>query len=330
MSLRQDCNAHMTVPSALSRPRTNLLLAGAVVLVNVGATLVIPALRPAGPWVLFAFAGVAALLTPTHWALIHEGIHGLLLPGRAANERLSRVLAILFGVPFRSVRFAHLRHHRYNRTPWGREEVYDPAIRSRPLAYAMHYLRITCGLYVGELLLSLACWLPRSVLRPRLHALCPDLHDGTRGMAAVVDREVIGATSLAEIRFDAACVIALYGSAFAIHGDRWPVLATMLLIRAFISSQLDHAPHHDTPLERRDYALNLSAPRWLRCFLLNFNLHRTHHQRPNLPWRALPEFTKFEAGDISFASGVLRQWRGPVALQDAAPPRRERSDVPTT
>ena len=60
-----------------------------------------------------------------------SAIHGVLLPGRAANERLARLLAILFGVPFRAVRFAHLRHHRYNRTPWGREEIYDPAERPR-------------------------------------------------------------------------------------------------------------------------------------------------------------------------------------------------------
>jgi fatty acid desaturase len=298
------------------------VLAGVVFIAHAGALVAVPRMGFAAPWMLYAFACAAALLTPMHWALIHEGIHGVLLPGRVANEALARMLAILFGVPFRAVRFAHLRHHRYNRTPWGREEVYDPATQSRPLAYAMHYLRITFGLYVGELALSLVCWLPRSILRPRLLALCPDLRDGTQGMAAIIDRDVLGASSLAQIRFDAACVIALYASAFAAYAERWPVLAAMLLIRAFISSQLDHAPHHDTPLDRRNHALNLSAPHWLHCLLLNFNLHRTHHQRPSLPWSALPQFTKFEAGDITFVSAVLRQWWGPVALQDAG--RQER------
>ena len=307
--------------------RTNLALAGVVFVVHAGALIVAPGTRFATPWMLYAFACAAALFTPMQWALIHEGIHGLLLPGRTANESLARMLAILFGVPFRAVRFAHLRHHRYNRTQWGREEVYDPARRSRPLAYALHYLHITFGLYIGELALSLACWLPRSMLHRRLHALCPDLSDGTKGMAAIIDRDVLGASSLAQIRFDAACIIALYGSAFAVYSDRWPVLVSMLAIRAFISSQLDHAPHHDTPLDRRDHALNLSIPRWLGCLLLNFNLHRTHHRRPNLPWRALPEFTAFEPGDISLVSGVLRQWRGPVALQDDASPRKGTSDA---
>jgi fatty acid desaturase len=156
------------------------------------------------------------------------------------------------------------------------------------------------------------------VLRRHLHALCPDTSDGTPGMALVADREVLSASALTQIRFDAVCVIALYGTAFALYGTRWPILAALLAVRAFISSQLDHAPHHGTPLERRDHALNLSAPRWLRHVLLNFNLHRTHHQHPHLPWRALPTFADAEPGDIPFTRAVLRQWRGPIALDSRA------------
>ena len=299
--------------------RINLALACAVVLTHAIALIVLPVVHAGAP-ALFVAMAVAALMSPTHWALIHEAIHGLLLPRRGDNEHLARLLAILFGVPFRAVRFAHLRHHRYNRTPWGREEFYDPSTRTRPVAFALHYGRITFGLYAGELALSVLCWLPRAILRRRLTALCPDPGDGAPGMAVVVDRDVLSPRALAQIRLDALCVVALYATAFALCGAHWPVLAGMLLVRAFIASQLDHAPHHDTPLGRRDHALNLTAPRWLRALLLNFNFHRTHHQHPNLPWRSLPDLAELEAGDISFVRGVLRQWGGPVALsgRDAA------------
>jgi len=294
--------------------RINAALAALVAVVHVAALIALPAARGVPDAVLIGAIAIAALGTPTHWALIHEAIHGVLLPGRAANERLARLLAILFGVPFRAVRFAHLRHHRYNRTPWGREEIYDPAERSTFAAYALHYLRITCGLYVGELALSFLCWLPRPVLRKHLHALCPDTSDGTPGMGVVADREVLSAAALAQIRIDAVAVIALYGGAFALYGTRWPMLAALLAVRAFLSSQLDHAPHHGTPLERRDHALNLAAPRWLRHVLLNFNFHRAHHRHPHLPWRSLPALADTQPGDIAFARAVLRQWRGPIAL----------------
>jgi fatty acid desaturase len=294
--------------------RINVGLAALVGVVHVAALIVLPSARFVPDAVLIATIAFAALGTPTHWALIHEAIHGVLLPSRVANERLARVLAILFGVPFRAVRFAHLRHHRYNRTPWGREEIYDPSQRSVFAAYVLHYLRITCGLYVGELALSLLCWLPRPFLQRHLHALCPDTSDGTPGMAVVADREVLSARALAQIRLDAVCIFVLYVAAFVLYGPRWPILAGLLAARAFISSQLDHAPHHATPLERRDHALNLTAPRWLQYVLLNFNFHRAHHRHPHVPWRSLPRFADAEPADIPFVRGVLRQWLGPVAL----------------
>ncbi len=305
----------MAAPTLRHIPlRINAMLAALVVVVHVAALLVLPAMHGVPDGVLIGAAAVAALGTPTHWALIHEAIHGVLLPRRGANEHLARVLAILFGVPFRAVRFAHLRHHRYNRTPWGREEIYDPAEHSTLAAYVLHYARITVGLYVGELVLSFLCWLPRPILRRHLHALCPDTSDGTPGMSVVADREVLSATALMQIRIDAIGVLAFFGSAFALYGARWPILVALLVVRAFISSQLDHAPHHGTPLERRDHAMNLTAPRWLQHVLLNFNFHRTHHRHPHLPWRSLPSLADTEPGDIPFATAVLRQWRGPIAL----------------
>jgi fatty acid desaturase len=305
-------SAHSRIPTT-----HNLALASFIACANIGALLIAPLLHGI-PAVAIALATIAAFMSPTHWALIHEAIHGLLLPGRVSNERLARLLAILFGAPFRAVRFAHLRHHRYNRTVAGREEVYDPSAESRMAASLKHYLRITFGLYLGELALSLLCWLPRSVLRRHLAKLCPDLRDGSGSMMAVAERDVLGDRALLQIRVDALPIVALYGTAFALYGACWPILVAMLAVRAFLASQLDHAPHHGTPLDRREHALNLSAPRWARAILLNFNFHRAHHEHPHLPWRALPARATHEPGDISFARGVLRQWRGPIALADAS------------
>ena len=293
--------------------QTNIALASFIVAVHAAVLIALPALGVAPTW-MAAAVGVAVLFSPLHWSLIHEAIHGLLLPRRAANDRVARVLAILFGVPFRAVRFAHLRHHRYNRTAWGREEVYDPAARSTLAAYAMHYGRITFGLYLGEIALSALCWMPRSFLRRHVATLCPDLDDGARGMAGLADRDVLSAEILTQIRIDAVCLVSLYVLAFALYGAHWPILAALLALRALIASQLDHAPHHDTPLDQRDHALNMTAPRWVRALLLNFNFHRTHHQHPNLPWTSLPGMSDTHAADIPFVRAVLRQWRGPIAL----------------
>ncbi len=297
----------------------NLALGSALFGLHLAVLIALPLLGAPMPW-RFASLLAVALLSPPLWALVHEAIHGLLFPQRRWNAIGGRLLAVAFGSPLRAMRFAHLRHHRYNRTPWGSDEIYDPATQSRWLAYAFHYARIAFGLYAAELAVLFACWLPRSVLLPPLRKACPDLPDGSAGMATMLERDLLSAQGLREVRIDSLAVVALYGSAFALYGHAAWLVAGFLAVRAFLASQLDHAPHHDTPIGQRDHALNLTAPRWLHRFLLNFPLHRTHHQNPRLPWTALPGASEFRAEDVPFVRGVLRQWRGPVAIGDAPPP----------
>lgn len=307
-------------PSSSRIPvRLNLALGGALLGLHLLVLIALPMLHVPTAWAAAAL-GLVALLSPTLWALIHEAIHGLLQPQRRWNQIGGRVLAIAFGAPLRAVRFAHLRHHRYNRTPWGSEEIYDPAQQSRWFAYLAHYVRITFGLYLAELAVLFACWVPRSLLLPPLRKACPNLPDGSAGMATMLERDLLSEQGIREMRIDSLGVLALYGASFVLYGSQAWLVAGFLAIRAFLASQFDHAPHHGTPVEQRDHALNLTAPRWLHRLLLNFPLHRTHHQNPNLPWTALPAASRFESGDISFVRGVLRQWRGPIAIGDAPRP----------
>lgn len=296
--------------------RLNLVLGSALLGLNLFVLIALPLLHAPLAWTAAALA-VVALLSPTLWALVHEAIHGLLHPQRRWNHLGGRVLAVAFGSPLRAMRFAHLRHHRYNRTRWGSDEIYDPVTQPRWLAYLTHYVRITFGLYAAEITVLFACWLPRSVLLPPLREACPDLPDGSAGMAKMLERDLLSEEGLREMRIDSLGVLALYGTSFVLYGSAAWLVAAFLALRAFLASQLDHAPHHGTPVEQRDHALNLTAPRWLHRLLLNFPLHRTHHQNPHLPWTSLPQASRFDGEDIPFVRGVLRQWRGPVAIGDA-------------
>jgi fatty acid desaturase len=294
----------------------NMAIAATLIFAHLFALIALPIIHLAVAWdaiVLLALALASHLL----WALIHDAIHGVLLRTPTSNDALGRALSLCFGAPFRPLRFAHLRHHRYNRSEFGREEVYDRAKTSKLVAYAAHYARITCGLYVGEVALNSICWLPRDSLRRVVRRACSELQAGAAGAPGIVEREVLAKGALAQIRLDAACVLAAYGTSFFLYGSRWSLLLMFLTVRALVISQLDHAPHHGTPLARRDDALNMTAPRWLQAALLNFNLHRTHHQNPRLPWSSLPAKAGFAESDISFLRAVARQWRGPISLEDA-------------
>ena len=79
--------------------------------------------------------------------------------------------------------------------------------------------------------------------------------------------------------------------------------------------------HFGTPIDRPDYARNLHLPAPLRLLILNMNMHRVHHQRPSLPWWALP--VQFEANgdryDAPLIASALVQFSGPIAIPDLRP-----------
>ncbi len=293
--------------------RTNLVLGGTFLAANAFVLFGLPVL--AWPlWIKIVAVVVVVLTTPAHWALVHDAIHSHAMSGRIFNAIFGRVMAIAFGVPFRAARFAHLRHHRYNRAPTAREEVFDPAVQSRIGAFAFHYLRISIGLYAGELALCVLCFLPISMLRRHLQTLCPAVDGITRASADVGIDDTLRADSIRQIRIDAVCILVMFGGSAFAFGPAWPLLAALLAGRGLVISHLDHAPHHGTPIDQRDYAFNMRAPRWLQLVLLNFNFHRTHHENPQLPWSALECRHDLRADDISFVRAVFRQWRGPIAI----------------
>jgi fatty acid desaturase len=295
--------------------RTNLVLGGVFLGANTFVLFVMAML--ALPMAMkFSAVSLVVLTTPAHWALVHDAIHSHALPGRKFNETFGRVMAVAFGVPFRAARFAHLRHHRYNRAPTAREEVFDPAAQSRLAAYAFHYFRISIGLYAGELALCALCFLPKPILRRHLQSLCPAVDGISRASADAAIDDALRDPSLRQIRFDALCIVLMLGTSAFLFGSAWPLLVALFVGRGLIISHLDHAPHHGTPIDQRDYAINMRAPRWLQFALLNFNFHRTHHENPQLPWSALRRGDDFRADDISFVRAVFRQWRGPIAIDD--------------
>jgi fatty acid desaturase len=87
-------------------------------------------------------------------------------------------------------------------------------------------------------------------------------------------------------------------------------------------SVFDNVYHFATPIDRPDYARNLSLPGPMRLLILNMNLHRVHHQRPALPWWALP--AQFRASRDRYDAPMLRtaaaQFTGPVAITELKTP----------
>ena len=301
--------------------RVNLLLAVILLGLHLIALLLLPVLWllwPGAKPVLLPLAlillALAALCSSTLWALIHESIHGLFSADSKRNMSWGRALAIVHGCPLRMLRHGHLHHHRNSRGPADRSEVYDPQQQSRWAAALAHFLRIGGGLYVAELLFNLVIMLPRR----RLESMLQAAHPGA-DQAADLQRaraELFSAQQLRELRMDAALVLALYATALWLWGGLWWCVLLLLIWRALAISLVDNAFHYATPLDDKFYALNLRLPLWLSRLILHFNLHRAHHRDVRAPWSALPQMAELEPSDPDFATAILRQWRGPIALPE--------------
>jgi fatty acid desaturase len=323
--------SNSVAPAPASAPiaaRTNLALTGAVLFVHalvLGAAPLLARERPA--W--FALALVPALLSNLHWGLVHEAIHGLLHPKPALNTALGRALGVAFGAPFAPLRFAHLRHHRYNRSPISRDDVYDPARQSAFAAQCRYYAYVGGGLYLGELLLNALAWLPVRAQRALIRRTTPAGCAHPPALDALAEQCLLRAAAQRAFRVDALATLLLWGAAFWWWGAAAGWLLVLLGVRALAISLLDNAAHYATPLDQPRYALNLRLPRALSFWLLHFNLHRTHHDRPALPWHVLPRLADRRPEDPAFGTAVLRQLAGAWPAPGSAAAMVEPGDAET-
>lgn len=292
--------------------RANLAL-GSAVLGSYGALLyfAVPVLT-AGRFAQFGLTSTAfVLLTPTAWGLVHEAIHGRLSRRPWLNRAAARVLCVLLGFSFETVQFGHLMHHRYN----GHE--HDRPDRRRPgepswAGGLRHWSHLLGGHYLVTALASWVAFMPHPwrerALRHAFRGDAPDMAAIRQGaLKWCADRKRIE-----RMRVDCAASAALMGAALLHYGPYWPLLLLTFYARALLYSTLDNLPHYGMHGREPDAALNLTLPGWAAVLVLNHNLHRLHHQRPNLPWRALSAYRDTVRADDSYVRAALRQFSGPA------------------
>ncbi|MET3653211.1 fatty acid desaturase [Dyella japonica] len=298
------------VPIAL---RVNLALLGLVATAVLMQLAVWPfLLRQWGASALW-MAVPLVLLTPMHWGLIHESIHGHLVPQRRLNEWLGRALAIAFVLPYDAVRFGHLMHHRFTREAYDRPDVHD-GVTHPLLARLGYYMHLLGGFYLSELALPLLAFLPTDwvgrLIARKLHSEEPIARDVQRlfvGFARNAERR-------SRTRRDWMLSIAIHAGAFYLYGVWWPVLAITMFLRGVWISLADNLPHYDVALDEEGRARNFRAPAIWQPVLMNHHLHRLHHQHPTMPWTALPSLASVDAeapdARAGYFSAAFRQFRG--------------------
>jgi fatty acid desaturase len=260
------------------------------------------------------FAGALCgfvILTPTLWGLVHEGIHGRLMPHPAANLAVARLLSILLGFSFDAVQFGHLMHHRYN----GHE--HDRPNRMKPgepawASWSRHCIHLFGGHYLFTVLVSVVAFVPAHWREQALQRALGGEQTDIAAMRRAALKWSSDPQRIARIRVDFAAATLLLVLVCVHYAAFWPALLLGLYGRAFLYSTLDNLPHYGMGGRGNESAMNLTLHPWLSLMVLNHNLHRLHHERPNLPWRALSAHVAQARTDGNYFVAALRQFSGPT------------------
>src|SRR5437016_7361540 len=118
-----------------------------------------PILWPAGAWSAVALVLLCMAVTPLHWGLMHESIHGNLFSDSVANRRAGRMLGWFLCLSWDVMRFGHLLHHSNNRHEFDRPEAVPPD-GSRARAAVSYFAKILGGHALISAVSSLGLALP--------------------------------------------------------------------------------------------------------------------------------------------------------------------------
>jgi fatty acid desaturase len=258
-----------------------------------------------------AIAVLLSLTTPFNRALLHEAIHGRMVRRRDWNVWLGRALAICSGISFDAIRLGHMTHHRFPRHALDRVDVIEPGA-NRVITAVKFYFGLVGWLYVREILSGLLMLLPRRIIYWVASRLLPDDEAMSLTLHGALSRGLD--RRLSRIRLDSVLVILVYGIAFYLYGEWWPVLLGSIALRGLIVSLQDNVAHYDTPAVIGAPAHNSYASRLAALFMLNSNLHGVHHDRPEVPWNRLPGVFDRAGGNYSggYFALLLKQFYGPV------------------
>ncbi len=299
---RGASSAAIRVPAGLNVALVLGVQAAAVALLYAGARS--DGLMTLGLGVAFSF------LLLTNYALLHEAAHEHLHSLGWWNAVLGALAGVLFPASVSMVRITHAIHHCYNRTDEEMFDLYYPG--DNMLRKHVQWYTPLLGFFwflvpVGSIVFGIF----PGLLRTRLARISTT----TKFMHEYFDRAAVRRMRL-ELAFACAYWVALW---HLLALDAW-TLAVFYGCFAFNWSTRQYVSHAYTARNVVNGALNLKVGRVMGAILLNGQWDLVHHQKPWLPWTALPEEGRRSAPPVDYVSQYLRMWRlGMLPVSEAAP-----------
>lgn len=267
-----------------------------------------------GPVVLL-FALLFSYTNHTMYALLHEAVHGAFHSTRWVNDWAGRWAAAFFPTSYRLQRAFHLTHHRFNRTPSEQWDYLRPG-DNRFLKLAQWYAILTGLYWLFVPLASLLYLVWPGCLRLGL------LRNSDLARQTASDNYLQSLDGLDGrlARQDVLFAIGLQAALFLLLSLNLKGWLICYAAFGFNWSSLQYADHAFSPLDVKNGAWNLRTHPVVRALLLNYPLHRAHHQHPQASWLHLPDLVDpHEEPQPGYLENWLRMWKGPRPLPDPQP-----------
>lgn len=249
------------------------------------------------------------------WALMHEGVHRILVPKKIFNDLISRTLFIFFGSPFHFLKLGHISHHRYNRASFDRSESYNPQSQSKLIQSIKYYYSLLGGLYFNEILAGFIFLLPTKWIAKTMDFVIPPSDKESKMTNEFAKRDLL-TKNLTTIRIDVLLILAMLITSFIAYLPYWELFILIFFIRGLNISLIDNAFHYGTSIHSGHFSKNLKLNSFMSKWILNFNYHYIHHLHANIPWIYLDQYDKENSEkNYNFLKSVIEQFKGPIPLQ---------------
>lgn len=252
---------------------------------------------------------IYSFILQTNYALIHEATHNILNANSKLNVVLGSLCCCLFPLPFSIVRITHAMHHRHNRDPNERFDLYEDNHFS--WSRFVNWYGILTGFF----------WL-FTVIGLNLIAIFPSLLKRlniTRSSPHVLRALRIYYAQNTKLlpRLQIVAIVGYWILAIGLLKLTTSMLLLGLIAFAFNWSTRQYIQHAYASLDNILGSHNLTTNKLNGLILLNGQWDLIHHRYPYAPWIALPLLAKQqppEAPHLSYGKQYLRMWQGPMYM----------------
>ncbi len=277
---------------------------GAIVVLQLGAILgcLYTARFALNTWQLLLLAAGFGILMNSVYSIIHEAEHAMLFHNRLLNDSVGVLMAVFFPAPFHLIRQGHIGHHMRNRSD---DEAFDHYFEgdNKVWKFLVMYGVLT-GFYWLLVALSSVLILCFPFLMDKKH------YRFDRPSQAFM--EVLNPRYTRWIQLESALVIAVH--VLMVWGWHIPIshYVVVYIGFGFLWSAMQYVHHYGTERHVLKGARNLFVWGPLDRLWLNHNWHRTHHERPTIPWIYLPKLEQPAQNKRGFLPwAYLKMWKGP-------------------